>query len=260
MKKWRLPSRVVPSAATLLVYALSMVLLQTIGCTATQKPRSGNGKKADTQAADVTAPPPQRAPRRHAHSAARAPASAATSDDETLDQEVAKLRQGNLAYNTPTTMKTGQTVHVIARIGSASVSVNTLESGMPSGPGTQTVATPTPVSTKMKMSLTGADFDITPLSTEEQFIADNTPTTWEWQITPKHSGTLSLHLAATVELNDLSKDFAAVDRTIAVQVDPVNALENFFQANTVWALGVLSAAIASIWTWLRKRKKSKAPA
>lgn len=273
MKKRWLPSCVVPSAATL-VCALSMLLLQIIGCKPSTQPPPDNQASATKKAApdgggNASHPPPTAArppqvaahpSKEHARSVQRNPASVVASDDETLDQQVAKLQQGNLAYNTPTTMKTGQTVHVIARIGSGSVSVSTLESGMPSGPGTQTVATSTPISTKMKMSLTSADFDITPLSTQEQFIADNTPTSWEWEITPKHSGTLSLHLAATVELNDLSKDFAAVDRTIAVQVDPVNAAENFFQANAVWALGVIGAAIASIWTWLKKRKKPQSPA
>jgi hypothetical protein len=233
-----------------------MVLLQTIGCTAAQKPSPDNGEKPTTQAATVPARPPQQAPREHRHSAARAPASVA-SDDEQIDQAVADLKKGNLAYNTPTKMKTGQSAHVIARIGSDKVSVDTLKNGMPNDQGTQTTATP--VSTKMKMSLTSADFDITPLSSEEQIVAGDTPTTWEWEIVPKHSGTLSLHLAAVVELNNVARDFTTVDRNVAVQVDPVNAAESFLQANTVWVLGVIGAGIASVWTWLRKRKKTEAP-
>jgi len=154
-------------------------------------------------------------------------------------------------------MKTGQSARVVARIGSENVSVATLENGMPSGPGSQTATAATPVSTTMKISLTSADFDITPLSSEEQIVAGNTPTTWEWDIVPKHSGTLGLHLAAVVELNNLSRDFTTVDRNVAVQVDPVNAAESFFQANTVWVLGVIGAAIASLWAWFKKQKKTK---
>jgi len=95
------------------------------------------------------------------------------------------------------------------------------------------------------------------LSSEEQIVAGDTPTTWEWDIVPKHSGTLGLHLAAVVELNNLSRDFTTVDRNVAVQVDPVNAAERFFQANTVWVLGVIGAAIASLWAWFKKQKKTK---
>jgi hypothetical protein len=201
------------------------------------------------------AAPPREVPRVLHEHPDRAPASL-PSDDEQLDQALAALKQGNLAYNTPQKMKTGQTARVVARIGSDQVSVTTLKSGMPSGPGTTTVTAATPVSTRMKMTLSSADFDITPLSSDEQLVAGTTPTQWEWEIAPKHSGTLSLHLAAVVELNNLSRDFTAVDRNVAVQVDPINALETFLQANTIWALGLAGTGLAGIWAWLKKRKKT----
>lgn len=202
---------------------------------------------AQAPAPPVEAPPP---PRR------RSPASVPSSDEQ-IDQALANLKQGNLAYNTPTKMKTGQSAHVVASIGGGNISVSTLENGMPNGQGTQTATAATPVSTEMKMSLTSADFEITPLSSEEQIVAGGTPTTWEWEIVPRHSGTLGLHLAAVVELDNLSRDFTTVDRNVAVQVDPVNAVENFFQTNTVWVLGVIGTGILSVWGWLKKRKKSK---
>jgi hypothetical protein len=145
------------------------------------------GKPPETaRPAPVQPPPPARPvpprespapnPSHHYEHIERGPASV-PSDDEQLDQALATLKQGNLAYNTPTKMKTGQTARVVARIGSDQVSLTTLQSGMPSGQGTTTVTAPTPVSTKMKMALTSADFDITPLSSEEQFVAGTTPTT-----------------------------------------------------------------------------------
>ena len=181
------------------------------------------------------------------------------SDDRLLDQALAKLKKGNLAYNTPEKMKTGQTAHVIARIGSDKVPIDTLESGMPTDKETKTATAPTPVSTKMKMALKSADFDITPLSSEEQLVAGYTPTAWAWDIVPKHSGKLRLHLAAVVELNGLSRDFTTVDRDIAVQVDPVDAAEVFVKANGVWMLTTLGAGLAGLWAWLRKKKKPKQP-
>jgi hypothetical protein len=170
------------------------------------------------------------------------------------------MKKGELAYNTPQKMKTGQTAHVIARIGPKGVSLKTLEAGMPTGNDTTTAISPTPVSTKMKMTLKSADFDITPLASEEQFVVGDSPTTWEWDIIPKHSGKLGLHLAAVVELNNLSKDLTTVDREIAVQVDPVDAAAKFAKENGVWMLTTLGAAIAGGWAWLKRRKKSKAPA
>jgi hypothetical protein len=180
-------------------------------------------------------------------------------DERALEGAVARLRKGNLAYHTPEKMKTGETSRVIARIGSNKVSLDALLSGMPSDKGTKTEAVETPVSTKMKMTLKSADFDITPLSSEEQFVLGDSPTTWAWDIAPKHSGKLRLHLAAVVELGGLSKDFTTVDREIAVQVDPVDAVTTFVKANTVWVLGTLGAGIVAVWGWLKRPKKRKPP-
>jgi hypothetical protein len=183
----------------------------------------------------------------------------APSDEELLEQSLAKLKKGNLAYSTPEVMKTGHTAHVTARIGSEKVSVQTLESGLPTDQGAKTGTAVTPVSTKMKVALKGADFDITPLSSEEQIVAGDVPTQWEWDIAPKHSGKLRLHLAAIVELNNLSRDFTTVDRDIAVQVDPVDMAEAFGEKNLIWILGALGTAIAGGWAWWKRRKKPEAP-
>jgi hypothetical protein len=181
-------------------------------------------------------------------------------DDELLEKAIQTLKNGNLAYNTPEKMKTGQTAHVIARIGSDHVTIATLKSGLSADPGTKTEVTSTPVSSKMKMTLKGADFDIATLSSEEQFVAGATPTAWSWDVTPKHSGKLRLHLAAVVELNNLSRDFTSVDRDVAVQVDPVNEAEVFTKENAKWIIGGLGSCIAAAWAWLRRRKKQVPPA
>jgi hypothetical protein len=181
------------------------------------------------------------------------------SDDELIEQSLAQLKKGNLAYDTPQKMKTGTTARVTARIGADNISVQTLESGMTPDRGSQIQTESTPVSTRMKMSLKSADFDITPLSSEEQIVGGDTPTEWDWDIAPKHSGTLRLHLAAVVELKDVSRDFATVDRDIAVRVDPINAITTFAAANTVWVLGSLGAGIAALWAWFKRRKKPGPP-
>jgi hypothetical protein len=178
-------------------------------------------------------------------------------DEELLAQSLARLPKGNLAYSTPEKMKTGQTAHVVARIGSDEISVNALKSGLPTDQGTATASVASRISTKMKMTLKSADFDITPVSSEEQFVAGDTPTTWQWDISPKHSGKLRLHLAAVVVLNNLARDFTTVDREIAVQVDPIDAAETFAKANGVWILTTLGAGLAGSWAFLKKRKNPK---
>lgn len=181
------------------------------------------------------------------------------SDDELIEQSLATLKKGNIAYNTPEKMKTGRTARVIARIGAGNISLQTLKSGFPADQGTKIEIAPTPVSTKMKMMLKSADFDITPLSSEEQVIGGDTPTEWDWDVSPKRAGTLHLHLAAVVELRNLSRDFTTVDREIAVQVDPFGAVSKFAEANAVWILTTVGAGFAGLWAWWKRRKKPKVP-
>jgi hypothetical protein len=180
-------------------------------------------------------------------------------DDELIEKDLAKLKKGNLAYNTPERMKTGTSARITARIGSDRISLPALESGMPAGQGTRTETEATPVSARMKMTLKGADFEITPLSSEEQIVGGDLPTEWEWDVVPKHAGTLRLHLAAIVELKNLSRDYATVDKEIAVQVDLVDAVSKFAAANAVWILGTLGAGVTGLWAWWKRRRKSKAP-
>jgi len=179
------------------------------------------------------------------------------SDAELLDQSFAALKRGNFAYSAPEKMKSGRVAHVTARIGSEKVSLRALVSGLPTDQGAKTGTEVTPVSAKMKVILKGADFEITPLSSEEQIVAGDMPTQWEWDVVPKHSGKLRLHLAAIVELNNVSRDFTTVDREITVQVDPIEMAETFTEKNLVWILGTLGTLIAGGWAWWKRRKKAQ---
>jgi len=111
----------------------------------------------------------------------------------------------------------------------------------------------------MKVTLKSADFEITPLSSEEQIVGGDLPTEWEWDVVPKHAGTLRLHLAAIVELKNLSRDYATVDKDIAVQVDLVDVVSKSAQANAVSILGTLDAGATGMWAWWKRRKKSRPP-
>jgi len=176
------------------------------------------------------------------------------SDDELIAASLNQLRKGNLAYSTPEKMKMGRTERVSARIGGSDVSVEALKSELPSGQGRTVAAAVTPVSARMKMELKSADFDITPLSSEEQGVGGDTPTAWEWDIAPKHSGKLRLHLAAVVELKNLSRDFTSIDREVAVQVDPVDAVTSFMEGNWQWLIATLTAIGGEAWKFLKSRK------
>ena len=176
-------------------------------------------------------------------------------DFELLGGALHKLQKGVLVDRTPERMKTGQTVQVVARIGSDKLSLDKLQRDMPSGENQKVEVEKTPISPKMKMTLKGADFDITPLSSEEQIVVEDAPTTWVWDISPKHGGTLRLHLAAIVEVNDLSKDLTAIDREVIVQVDPINEAETIARANVPWVVSGVLAVLGGIWKLISMFRK-----
>jgi hypothetical protein len=179
-------------------------------------------------------------------------------DQTALEKALAALKTGTLAYNTPERMKVEQTAHIVAKIASEAVSAEALKAQMPQDAGTNTEMASTAITPKMKMTLTGADFTITPLSSEEQMVVGSVPTTWAWDIVPKHSGKLRLHLAAVIELNGMVKDFTTVDRDIAVQVDAADMVGDFVRGNWQWLIATLTALVGGLWKFFHGRKKGAA--
>jgi hypothetical protein len=174
-----------------------------------------------------------------------------------LEEAVDQLKVGGLAYKFPEEMKTGQRETVIAVIGSDKVSEEGLRGQIPSTPEGEVRTERTPITPKMKMTLTSADFDITQQSSEEQMVVGTTPTRWQWTISPKHSGKLHLHLAAIIELEEMQQDFKTVDRDVTVQVDPMFAAREFVGTNWQWMLSGTGgvAVVTGIWGWIRRKKK-----
>jgi hypothetical protein len=176
---------------------------------------------------------------------------------EKLEDAINNLKMGGLAYSFPEKMKTGQTETVVATIGSDKVPVARLRAQIPKVDGSEIQVEQTPITPKMKMTLTSADFDITPQSSDEQIVVGTTPTTWRWTISPRHSGQLHLHLAAIIELEDLKQDFRTVDRDVAVAVDPVDAAEKFVQNNWQWLLSGTGgvAVVGGVWKFFKRKKE-----
>jgi hypothetical protein len=152
-------------------------------------------------------------------------------------------------------MKTTESKIVVASIGSSKVAPSDVTGSAQTNGGqvaTQAVLT-TPV---MKMTLTSADFEIKPLSDEEQMVAGTTPATWRWEIRPLHASTLRLHLVAVVEIESLKRDLTAADREVTVTVDRPAAIADFVKKNWQWFLGGSAGAlITGAWGLLKKLRK-----
>jgi hypothetical protein len=181
--------------------------------------------------------------------------SATESLEQKLDQAFSELKAGTLAFSVPDKMKSTESKIVVASIGSTKVTSENVTNSVTNNGG-QIVTQPLLVTPVMKMELTSADFDIKALSSEEQIVAGNTPTTWRWEVRPLHAGVLRLHLAAVVEIESLKRDLTAADREVTVTVDRADEIAGFFKDNWQWFLGGSAAGLfTAVWGFFKKMRK-----
>jgi hypothetical protein len=113
----------------------------------------------------------------------------------------------------------------------------------------------------MKVVLTSPDVEIKPLSPEEQFVDDASPTSWEWDIRSNAVGRHQLRLAAIVKVLDAQKEWTALDREIVVTVNPYGSVARFFEANWQWLLTFIggTGAIGALFRKLTKKRAEPPP-
>ena len=93
----------------------------------------------------------------------------------------------------------------------------------------------------MEVTLTGEEFQITPIAEEEQMIALDDTTEWKWSILPKEPGKHRVHLVvnAIIRVDGVEmKRSKSFDRTIEIEVTGIQQTVIFMQENWPWlALG-----------------------
>lgn len=115
----------------------------------------------------------------------------------------------------------------------------------------------------MAATLHGSTFQITPLTKEEQAIADDSFTVWNWEIRPLDWGkqTLYLNVCARLLLQNAKEErrcSSVYQRDISIEVAPMYAATHFIKNNLAWTFStvgsVISAFVACV-AWIRKRRK-----
>ncbi len=215
-------------------FALVLLLLTVmLGCSRPSESkgnRSPVGETAGSATQPSTSPPGHSIARRHK----REHGAALAEKPDPLQTELKKLEAGKIGYFVPDTMKAWQYTRVRASVGKGQVSDATIQ--QQTGGGT---IEPVQVSPKMKVTLEGPDFEIKPLSPDEQLVDDSTPTTWEWDVRSNTAGKHPLRLAAVVVLGDSEKEFRVLERDIIVQVSTTDAITHFLSTNWQWLAGFL---------------------
>jgi hypothetical protein len=188
------------------------------------------------------------------------PASAPPQPDfaEMVENELDELTPGNILFNPSEEMKVGVTERVEARIAKSDTAEFTLTLKGRGEPQIERIS----VGTCMAVRLTGAKFDIESLSHEEQLVADDRFTQWEWDVTPLKRGVHSLFLGVTVRIKipdygEEKKDFPVLEKKIKVTVNPIYSTHEFMGDHWEWIIGALMGSGAIGWGIKRFRRSSK---
>jgi len=138
----------------------------------------------------------------------------------TLDSVISQLPLGQIMYNPPTEMTEGIKERVEVRI-SQSLNEDLLNGLRGRGvPNVENIS----VSSSMKATLSGDDFNVAELSEPVQRVLSAGFTQWEWDVTPLRAGEKTLYLSVAAifdtEYGEKAKSFPVMDKKILVNVNP----------------------------------------
>lgn len=117
-------------------------------------------------------------------------------------------------------------------------------------------------SPRMRATLTGAEFEITPVEGKDfdgiKDLSGAARTEWSWSIRPQSPGKKKLHLLLSVVLpSELGRprDLPQISRDIDVEVTLWWVIDNFWDKYWKWVLGGLGSAVAAVtaYWWNRRR-------
>jgi len=182
------------------------------------------------------------------------------------DRMLEDLEWGNIAFTAPGSIQLEETGKVQLLLGLAQ-SVDELKKALE----TQAIVEGAKirVSDNMEAVLSGAGFDIIPITPSRQAISGKEPTEWKWDVKPRESGRLRLHLSLNVLLaggpTGGTRALRTFDKEIEVTVTMRQRIGAFITSHvgsTVCA-GLLVLAIG--WTsgrlierLVKRRQKRKA--
>jgi hypothetical protein len=186
-------------------------------------------------------------------------------NNQLLQQAAATLMDGLFFFNPPQEMKVNAPEIVTFRLEYGSnVITSTISEGLPTAE-RQIITETIQISSRMRASLTGASFIITPLhSDEEKMIFPNAKNDWSWLVQPTQPGThtLILRLSTVIEAGQDKApfDLPIREKQVIVQVDWGIFLSDIiktFWVQIVAVVGGLSAAAKLLYEWIKKRRRRR---
>lgn len=181
------------------------------------------------------------------------------------DEYINGLMKGAYTFNPPTPIKVAQPVTVALWVDPVTEAAQLAEEMKKAFPesAARVESGETKWSPRMRATLTGVDFDITPVEGKDfdgtKDLSESTRTEWGWTILPKSPGVKKLHLLLAVVLPpELGKprDLPQINRDIEVEVTVWWVVDYYWEKYWKWILGGLGgAASAAIAYWWKNRRR-----
>jgi hypothetical protein len=181
------------------------------------------------------------------------------------DRLLKKLREANIAFNTPTSINLDDTA-LIQLILSVSKPIAELKQqiealGEKHGERIK-------ISEVMEARLTGTNFKIEAVTKESQAISALEDTKWEWEVKPAKVGRQTLHLTLTAKLNfkgsTVERTIRTFDKKIEVNVTLTQKITTHMEKFGKWyypsgIIAIVLAFFRPILKWVRRRRKKAKP-
>jgi|GEM_PF-6434111 hypothetical protein len=164
-------------------------------------------------------------------------------------------KKGSIAFNPPSVMELGERERVQIRI-----SKNLRRDILTKMPAAETALIDSLiVSDVMIVRLSGDDFDFTSYDEEEQGVTEEGYTQWEFDITPRSTGTHTLFVKVGIVysvpgIGPTKKFFPVYEKQVQIHVDNIKRLAAF--ATERWEFLISTFLIPALtWVWSRVRRR-----
>lgn len=185
-------------------------------------------------------------------------------DEDIVAQRLASLEPGILAFDPPERMTAGETEQIEVRITREIPGTGAVDNPAFAEPARALTETlegdgdprleDLPVSTYMRVRLTGRNFAIEPLEDEDQLVGETDFTRWVWNVTALRSGEHTLQLVATARIRvrdyQETKNLVVKAVEIPVSVNPGYSLGIFLRsygAVLLVCMTILGASLLFVW-------------
>lgn len=151
-----------------------------------------------------------------------------------VDEYLASISSANIAFNSPQTLNLNETTQIKLLL-SLKKSIEELQREISSSSPGSTDGASIKVVNRMEARLTGNNFQITAITSEEQAIGENETVEWRWQIKPLSTGFHNLHLTLTaifeIDGSATRRSLRTFDKSIEVEVTTSQIVSSFIEKN-----------------------------